>query len=244
MDALSAPDTPVAPSSFETDANAYLAFHRRRFEHLFRLLDELAKSAPLRRILDVGPFIQTSMTRDRFPDTDVDTLGFEDPRFPRRPNDTHYDLDLNSIPDETKRPPIGGYDVIVLAEVLEHLRVAPLSVLRWLGSALRPGGHLIVQTPNACSIQKRIAMIRGRNPFEMITIEDVRAPDLGHIREYTVRELRELGVAAHLEPVRSLAANYFNGGRLIHKAFVSAGPLLPPGLRDGITIVYRRRNSV
>ena len=243
MDALSAPDTPVAPSSFETDANAYLAFHRRRFEHLFRLLDEL-RIGPLRRILDVGPFIQTSMTRDRFPDTDVDTLGFRGSAL-SAPGERHALRPRSQLdPGTRRRPPIGGYDVIVLAEVLEHLRVAPLSVLRWLGSALRPGGHLIVQTPNACSIQKRIAMIRGRNPFEMITIEDVRAPDLGHIREYTVRELRELGVAAHLEPVRSLAANYFNGGRLIHKAFVSAGPLLPPWLRDGITIVYRRRNSV
>jgi SAM-dependent methyltransferase len=237
----------VGPSEAEpdqwavhTDTKAYVQFHRRRFDLLIELLDRCERTSPLQRILDVGPFVQTEMIRQRFPGAIVDTLGIEDPRFRGRRQETHYEFNLNRIPDANGRPPIREYDVVVLAEVIEHLAVAPLAVLRYLGSAVRPGGWVVVQTPNACAIHKRLGMIVGRNPFSMITIEDTEEHDLGHIREYTLRELRALGDAAGLKASESLTANYFDGGRAIHKAFIALGRILPATLRDGITMVYRR----
>ena len=57
------------------------------------------------------------------------------------------------------------------------------------------GGVLVVQTPNAVSLPRRLAMLGGRNPYELIR-EDATNP--GHFREYTAAELRRYAAVAGL----------------------------------------------
>ncbi len=54
-------------------------------------------------------------------------------------------------PSEYFEPPGRDYDVIILNNVLEHLR-SPRSVLSRLAEALRPGGVMYVQTLNGASL--------------------------------------------------------------------------------------------
>jgi trans-aconitate methyltransferase len=235
-----APDLAATLDQAGADVQAYYAFHRRRYAYLLSLLDHLDRSSPLQRVLDVGPFIQTQMMRERFANAAIDSLGITDPRFLPRAGESHYEFDLNDMPMERARPDLREYDAIVFSEVLEHLRIAPASIFRLLASALRPGGSIIVQTPNACSIHKRIAVLRGRNPFQMITTEDPDAKDLGHIREFTVDEILTLGRSVGLEVVDWKTKNYFDAGATVHKVFVAMTPVLPRRLRDGMTFVFRR----
>jgi hypothetical protein len=54
---------------------------------------------------------------------------------------------------------------IVFAEVIEHLFTAPELVLAYLHELLVPRGQLLLQTPNAASLRKRLKLALGRNPF-------------------------------------------------------------------------------
>ncbi len=56
---------------------------------------------------------------------------------------------------------------------------------------LKPGGAMLVTTPNAAALSKRLRLLFGQNPFEMLR-ETPENP--GHFREYTALEMRKLGL--------------------------------------------------
>ncbi|MNC88966.1 hypothetical protein D3C83_48490 [compost metagenome] len=122
-------------------------------------------------------------------------------------------------------------------------------MLSFVASLMSPGARLILQTPNAAALHKRMALLFGRNPYERIR-EDVRNP--GHFREYTLRELADYGAAAGLQIERHFYGNYFDyrykgysrpHARVPkrHLALVNvAYDVMPRTLRPGITLVLRK----
>jgi hypothetical protein len=222
----------------------YLKFHEQRYRLLLGVVSDLAKtvrSEPERgslRLLDIGPSFQTELLRNLLPDATIDTLGFLDARFSPRPHETHTELNLNELQTRERWPRLDDYHIIVLAEVIEHLHVAPEIVLGYLRSILTPGGYLVVQTPNAVSLAKRLRMLSGRNPYKMLK---PATDDPGHFREYTINELTRLGASAGLRTVSYVIQNYFWYGRKrgrLGDLYNSVCQVLPPTLRDGITISY------
>jgi hypothetical protein len=208
------------------EEQGYLRTHVRRYGLLLELVSGLAPE----RILVVGPSYETVLLRETLPAATVNTLGWNDHRFPLREGERHTQVDLNS----DDRPGLEPHDVVVCAEVIEHLHVAPVPVLRFLCSGLRAGGHLIVQTPNATALPKRLRMLLGRNPYG-----PVDSP-FSHVREYTAGELREAVEAAGFDVVRILTANYFDHGSHKNRAYRAVERVLPPTLREGITVVAHR----
>ena len=174
--------------------------------------------------------------RERIHGAAVDTLGFAHPLFPPRSAERHVEVDLNDADSPRAPEPDGQYDAIVMAEVIEHLHTAPSVVLRYLAGWLTPGGALVIQTPNAVALHKRIRMLLGRNPMEPPR-ESRGNP--GHFHEYTVGELRAAATAAGLEVSAVRTANYF-GASSAAKAYGALGRVLPPRLRHGITLCLRR----
>jgi trans-aconitate methyltransferase len=204
----------------------YRAYHARRYAALVETVRELAPAPE--RILDVGAFFQTELLREAFPQATVDTLGFRAPGFE---GERHFELDLNDVADA--EPGAGEHDVVVMAEVIEHLHTAPQLVLRHLASYLKPGAPLIVQTPNAVALHKRLRMLAGSNPVEPIRTTD---DNPGHFHEYTLGELRAAAGDAGLTVGGVRAANYFGTNR----AYAALGRVLPPSMRHGITIWMTR----
>jgi SAM-dependent methyltransferase len=207
----------------------YLRTHRQRYALLLDLVRELSPE----RILVVGPSHESTLLRELAP---VDTLGWADHRFPRVDGERHVEHDLN----EGAYPELGSYDAIVCAEVIEHLHVSPIPFLRFLGGTLSPAGRLVVQTPNATSLPKRLRMALGQNPYDPIRDE---AANPGHFHEYTVDELREAVEAAGLTVERLLTANYFDHGSRKNRVFRALESVLPGTLREGITVVARPGGS-
>jgi 2-polyprenyl-3-methyl-5-hydroxy-6-metoxy-1,4-benzoquinol methylase len=214
-------------SAEQAEVSAYLRYHRRRF----RLLCDLVAARAPRRVLDVGPNLQTLMLREELPGAAIDTLGFAHPLTAPRDAERHREIDLNEAARGRTEPGTGEHDVVVLAEVIEHLHAPPAHVLGYLAGWLRPGGALIVQTPNAVALHKRLRMLAGRSPFEPIRDSDENP---GHFHEYTATELAAVGRDAGLEVEDVLAANYFGEGG----AYAALGRVLPRSLRHGITATF------
>ena len=211
----------------------YLTVHAHRYEVLVEKVRELAPANP--RILVVGAAYEADELR-RLPAV-VDSLGLGDERYPPGEGERHVTFDLRLAESRELWPELGLYDVVVCAEVIEHLSISALHPLRLFAAALRPGGWLVLQTPNAARVGNRLLLLAGRNPFEPLR-EDSASP--GHFREYTVDELLELGRRAGFEVGGWLTANYFVTGTRRNSAVRRLGPLVPRRLRAGITVWLRK----
>ena len=221
------------------DSAAYLDYHRRRYEYLLEFVERILQGQVHRdgeplRMLDVGMSHQTLLVRSVFPDINLSTLGFYDHRFEPMEGVAHTDFNLNEADNEARWPSLEPFDVILLAEVIEHLHVPPKRVLAMLRYLLRPGGVLLIQTPNPINLARRLALVGGKSPFEIIR-DDVNNP--GHYCEYTVDNLTYLGEVSELEVLEYSVKNYFGQRKPLYNL---ACNLLPGQMAEGITIVLRR----
>ena len=91
------------------------------------------------------------------------------------------DLD-DGIPDDAD----GGFDIVLVADVLEHLR-DPMSLLVELRSRLVPGGRVIGSIPNFAHWYPRARVVAGRFDYDSRGILD-----RGHVRFFTRRSFRSL----------------------------------------------------
>ncbi|HEU0121378.1 MAG TPA: class I SAM-dependent methyltransferase [Bryobacteraceae bacterium] len=228
--------TLIAP---DADTASYLDFHRRRYGYLMQyvgrvLAGQVPRDGERLRLLDVGMSHQTALLGRLFPDVELATLGFYDRRFPQKDGVAHTQFNLNLALDESAWPRLDSFDMIVLAEVIEHLYVPPTRLLRMLRSFLRPGGILMIQTPNPVNLARRLGMIAGRSPFEIIR-DDVTNP--GHYCEYTLEQLQYLAGVTEMEVVDYELSNYFGRKKTLYNLACS---LLPGRLAEGITILFRR----
>src|SRR4051812_44103310 len=181
--------------------DAYAMLHAPRYAELLSLLDHYV--GPTSRVLDIGRSRFTGILKETY-GIPIDSLGFAG-NGPT-PQGTNYWFDLNRAQDQAQwRRDIPAYDVVVMAEVIEHLHTAPTLVLGFLRTLVVEGGVLVVQTPNAVALHKRAKMLVGRHPFETIR-ED--ATDPGHFREYTRREIESLAAASGFRVERWMARAY------------------------------------
>jgi SAM-dependent methyltransferase len=145
---------------------------------------------------------------------------------------------------------IDKVDCVFCLEVLEHLHADPVRVLAGLRSVLRPGGLLILTTPNMMCFANRVLMLCNRKlrhfdypPFSIID----EAHGFGHDRIYMPAELREYFAWSGFQQVKTLYQYHIND--MAHhddttwQRIVSIGPaiikrLMPP-MRDGIIMVGR-----
>jgi 2-polyprenyl-3-methyl-5-hydroxy-6-metoxy-1,4-benzoquinol methylase len=226
--------------------DTYVAFHAPRFAVALSHVDilELPEGA---RILDVGRGALTTMMHEEF-EKPVDSMGFAEDCA--TPEGRHYRFDLNDCQQRERwRLDLPRYDLIVFAEVLEHLHTSPSLVLPYLRELLKPGGRLILQTPNAAVLHNRLKLLMGRNPFERIR-ESTLEP--GHFREYTLAELREYAILAGFEVHDETRMTYFDyryrfsfetmrSEHTPRSAWVNwLYAILPPAFQRGIMMVLSR----
>jgi SAM-dependent methyltransferase len=93
---------------------------------------------------------------------------------------------LNNNVDSQDIPHGEPFDVILFCEVIEHLVSDPLNALRRIKEKLKPGGTLILSTPNVNRLENITKMLVGQNIYDPISGYGVYGR---HNREYNKHEL-------------------------------------------------------
>ena len=93
--------------------------------------------------------------------------------------------------------PDSSFDLILFNEIFEHLRINPIFTLGEAFRVMKPGGRILLSTPNLRSLGGLISfLVRGRaiscggSIFDEYT-KLRNLGHMGHVREYTSREVCE-----------------------------------------------------
>jgi 2-polyprenyl-3-methyl-5-hydroxy-6-metoxy-1,4-benzoquinol methylase len=87
--------------------------------------------------------------------------------------------------------PSGSFDLVIFTEVLEHIAITdPRVVLGEIRRVLRPGGRVVLSTPNVANLSNVVALIQGGNVFWPPEIFYGSVDR--HNREYAPNELIQL----------------------------------------------------
>ena len=131
------------------------------------------------------------------------------PGFPEAPWARFVQADLNAPPYAL---PDGEADVVVSVETIEHLE-NPRALLRELRRLLKPGGLLILTTPNQLSLMSKLTLV-VRNEFNAFQ----EAPGLypSHITALLEADLRRI---ASESGFRDIIVDYTHSGRIPGTSF-------------------------
>lgn len=111
-------------------------------------------------ILDVGTSPFTFFLKNQF--NHVHCLDYTD-GFRKRCVNSGITLHVGGDSWETNdQVPDGYFDCVTFLEVLEHLHANPEKVLLFLKKKLRPGGLLVMSTPNLMCLKNRVMMLLNK----------------------------------------------------------------------------------
>jgi lipopolysaccharide transport system ATP-binding protein len=138
----------------------------------------------------------------------------------------------------------GRYDAVVCLGVIEHLPHTPRPFLEALNRVLKPGGTLIMDTPNIAYLYNREKLARGESIMPPLPVQfHVDGAFEGHHREYTPSEIRWiLETLAH----RDIRIDTFNFSayaleRLTHQDVINVRRMdADPDLRELIASISQK----
>ncbi|MGH9741313.1 MAG: glycosyltransferase, partial [Candidatus Acidiferrum sp.] len=94
--------------------------------------------------------------------------------------------------------PEKSFDAVLCCEMLEHLHSDPMGVLAEINRVLKPGGALLLTTPNLACGHAVESALKGESPYVYGKFERSGRPTDRHNREYTAGEVGRLATAAGL----------------------------------------------
>jgi SAM-dependent methyltransferase len=188
------------------ELNEYRLGHARRFWRSVQLVQQWAPPGRPLRVLELGaaPYYFTALLR-HYLNCDVTGTSVQAGVWPgaaleialRRVRLSHGTPAVTEdIPvyvfNVEKDPfpfPAGYFDLVVALEIIEHLAYSPTHTLAEAHRVLKPGGRLVLSTPNAVDMRKTVGLLLNRSvgfPYSGYGIYG------RHQREFTARELRLL----------------------------------------------------
>ena len=216
----------------EESKDEYFNYHIKRYMFLIKILRKYSGHFPKRklRLLAISPSYELELIKKYCGNLDISSLGL-DTRFLTKEKRTVYDL--NKIKNRESWPRLGKFDFVLMCEVIEHLELNAVDALNFLRNFLGNGGYLIVQTPNALCLDRRLQILFGANYY--FIMEKLKKGS-GHLKEYTIKEMEDSGNKAGLHADRFYIKNYFRSNSRIKLI----KDILPGAFRDGMTIIYKK----
>jgi SAM-dependent methyltransferase len=188
----------IARTVEDKEQREYGRIHRKRFFELFNLSAELVAGVESPLVVDVGVGEHIRLYKAVLPGVRIHTVEYPDRYGTGGLNvDQSYELDL-SLRTSRDAAPIqrASYDLVIFAEVLEHLMANPVEIIEWLLSLVKPGGYLLLTTPNMFAKQNMPVYLSYDNPLAPFPVEKTRASGQAHLREYSHIELLRFVQAA------------------------------------------------
>jgi len=242
----------------ETDRSAHLG----RYVTALEMIRGIAK--PDLRVVDVASFgtivpaLRTVLGMKDVTATGIPWEGkaaHEEIRFPVTPEGDAIVCPFDRFDIEGSFPYADGtFDLVILTEVLEHITRDPMHTIGEISRITKPGGWLLLSTPNCSSLRSVIKALRGHQPCLWAQYSALGHRDR-HNREYTASEVIALLEDAGYQIVRVVTRDDSYGAassrtkrclkwfanRALALASLMAGHYVPPRLRGESTFALVRK---
>ena len=182
---------------------AYLRNHEHRFRLSAEPVQAVGSGNP--RLLDIGcwpGYLSLYFKRSGW---DVCAIDLKPDRLPVI-RDAGIELLDHNLNDHPSLPfPENHFDTILFTEVFEHLNPASFEELfKGIEHCLKPGGRLILTTPNRRALNKNFFI---PNRWEEPEVDE---EGHGHWKEYTLAEVLECFTETSLGIIRSETASFYS----------------------------------
>ncbi|MEP6961681.1 MAG: methyltransferase domain-containing protein, partial [Acidobacteriota bacterium] len=195
-----APEYIASWASEEDGSRKYVQTHQTR---LAKTLSITPPGGPEDSILEMGAYLQitpalkTQLGYGQVRGCYFGELGRTDHRTVTSENNEQFTCDIDHFDAEKDAFPYPGesFNTVLCCELVEHLPTDPMHMMSEIHRILKPGGHLIITTPNVASLRAVAAILQGFHPMlfpAYIKPNPGGDPDPRHAREYTPREMQQL----------------------------------------------------
>ena len=238
------------------DSKKYIETHNTR---LAKTLAITPPGGPADRVLEMGSYLQiTPALKTKLGYGEVrgcyyGPLGKVDQRKAKSIDGDEFECAVELFDAEKDVFPYADeyFSTVLCCELIEHLPGDPMHMMSEINRILKPGGHLVLTTPNISSTRAIVAILEGYHPgffpAYIRPAEPGAEVEARHNREYTPREIAHLFADAgffvtHLETGEFLEAPRPEQAWVNH---LLERYLLPRDLRgDGIYAVGRKDGPV
>jgi glycosyltransferase involved in cell wall biosynthesis/SAM-dependent methyltransferase len=181
-------------------AKAYVESHVTR---LARTLEITPPGTAADRALEMGAYLQitpalfTKLGYGEVRGCYYGPAGRRDHRRVVSDEGVEFECVLDLFDAEKDRFPYddGYFSTVLCCELIEHLFADPMHLMSEVNRILRPGGHIVLTTPNIASLRAIAGLLQGYQPGlfpSYIRPRENGQVDARHNREYTPREISAL----------------------------------------------------
>lgn len=194
----------------DSAARDYLETHLTRFQ---KTLAMIPPGTAADRILEMGAYLHmTPLLRSRLGYGEVrgcyyGPAGKAEHKRVVSEDGAVFECDLELFDAERDRFPYGdgSFATVLCCELIEHLASDPMHMMAEINRVLRPGGCLVLTTPNLASLRGLSALLLGYHPglySVYLRPGDGDQDDKRHHREYTPIEIHMLLADSGFDVVR------------------------------------------
>lgn len=180
------------------ESRDYLKTHSRR---MIRTLEITPMGGPDKRVLEMGAYLQiTPALKSKLCYGEVRGCYYGQAGKVERKTVTSaagetFECEVDLFDAERDVFPYSGghFDTVLCCELLEHLPGDPMHMMGEINRILKPGGALVLTTPNIASLRALSAALQGYHPgffpAYIHPAEEGQETEARHNREYAPREI-------------------------------------------------------
>jgi SAM-dependent methyltransferase len=215
----------------------YVEHDFRRFVYTFGLVPD----APGIELLELGadPYFTTTLLK-KFGSANLTlannySWGREVREFTQKVvirqtgEEIYYPFRMFNIEEEKSPYPDDSFDVVLYCEIFEHLTNDPVRSLIEIRRILKPGGLLLLTTPNAVRLENVCKLLDGVTPFDQYS---GFGPYGRHNKEYTTGELRGVLSDNGFDIETHFTADVHQDYATTYKGLIKLKPLLESRVED------------